>query len=80
MFAFSDETVEYINSHSKEVYYGGDSDSAGKAASYIITEAFKWKHINPPDRLLPSCNDWACWSSLEGLDKLNEHFKLKGLK
>lgn len=79
IFAFSDEVVEYINSHSKEVYYGGDSDEAGKSASYIITEAFKWKHINSPDRLLPEINDWADWAKLEGLEALGKHFKEKSL-
>ena len=80
VFAFSDETVEYIKSHSKGVYYNGDADVAGKAASYIITQAFGWKHINSPDRLLPEVNDMAGWAKKEGLDKLDEHFKLKGLK
>lgn len=79
IFAFSDETVEYINTHSKGVYYNGDSDEAGKAASYIITEAYKWKHINSPDRLLPEVNDFAGWAKKEGLGKLELHFKEKGL-
>lgn len=77
--AFSEETVEYINNNSNEVFYGGDSDTAGKTASYAITKAFGWKHINPPDRLLPAVNDFAGWGKIEGLDKLHEHFKLKGL-
>lgn len=77
--SFSDETVEYINSHSKGVYYNGDSDDAGKSASYIITQAFGWKHINSPDRLLPEINDMAGWARKEGLDKLELHFKEKGL-
>jgi len=79
IFAFSDETVEYINSHSKDVYLGYDSDEAGKAASYMITDAFGWKHINTPDRLLPDCNDFADWGKKEGLDKVKEHFIEKGL-
>jgi hypothetical protein len=77
--AFSQENVEFINNNSKEVYLGYDSDPAGKAASYIVTNAFKWKHINTPDRLLPECNDFACWAKREGLDKVEEHFRIKGL-
>lgn len=79
IFAFSNETVEYINTHSKGVYYNGDSDEAGKAASYIITEAFGWKHINSPDRLLPEINDLAGWARKEGLEALGKHFKEKGI-
>ena len=78
--AFSEETVEYINKHSNQVFYGGDSDSAGKDASYAITKAFGWKHINPPDYLLThKCKDFACLGKLEGLEKLKEHFTKKGL-
>jgi hypothetical protein len=77
--AFSKETVEYINNNSKEVFLGFDSDVAGKAASFLITKAFGWKHINTPDRLLPQINDFAGWAKLEGLDVIREHFIKKGL-
>jgi len=77
--SFSEETISHIQNNSKSIFYGGDSDESGKKASYDITEALGFKHINPPDRLLPDCNDFACWSKIEGLDKLEEHFKIKGL-
>jgi len=77
--AISEETASYIKEHSKEIYYGGDSDSAGKTASYAITQAFGFKHINPPDRLLPDIKDWASWSKKEGLEVIKEHFKIKKL-
>lgn len=77
--AFSRETVDIINNNSDVVFYGGDSDQKGKDASYIITSAFGWKHINPPDRLLPNTKDFADWGRLEGLGALEQHFKIKEL-
>ena len=77
--AFSPENVEYINNNSKLVFYAGDSDEPGKASSYLITDAFKWKHINPPDRLLPLVKDMSDWSTVEGLSALENHFRSKGL-
>jgi len=79
--AFSEETVKYIKENSKEVFYGGDSDIPGKSASYIITEAFGFKHINPPDRLLEDCcKDFADWARAFSLKDVEEHFIKKGLK
>jgi hypothetical protein len=78
--ALSEETVNYIRENSKDVFYGGDSDVAGKQASYIITRAFGYKHINPPDYLLDDCcKDFADWGRKEGLNKLEQHFIEKGL-
>lgn len=77
--AFSHETVAYIKEHSKEVYYGGDSDKPGKEASYAITGAFGFKHINPPDMLLPDIKDFADWGRYKGLETVREHFIKKGL-
>lgn len=77
--SFSEETVNYIKQNSREVFYGGDSDSAGKQASYAITQAFGFIHINPPDRLLPQGKDWGEWCKLEGLEVIREHFIKKGL-
>lgn len=78
--AFSPETIKHITMNSKEVFYGGDADIAGKAASYDITNTFGWKHINPEDRLLcKNINDWADWAACEGLERVKEHFILKKL-
>ena len=77
--AFSEEFVQKVKDNSDTVYYGGDSDKPGKEASYAITQGFGFKHINPEDRLLPECNDFACWGKNEGLKKLEEHFIKKGL-
>lgn len=79
--AFSEETVKYIKQNSKEVYYGGDSDEPGKKASYEITRAFGFKHINPPDNLLCEYNakDFADWVRCEGKDAVKHHFKVKKL-
>jgi len=60
------------------VFYSGDSDDPGKAASRIVTEAFNWKHINPPDRLLPLVKDFADWGKMS-LKEIENHFKIKGL-
>jgi len=77
--AFSEETVEFIKQTSKEVFYAGDSDVPGKRASYDITNAFKFKHINPPDILLPDIKDFADWGKEKGLEEVNNHFIKKGL-
>ena len=77
--AFSHETVDYINNNSAYVFYGGDSDKPGKEASRLITKAFNFKHINPPDRLLPDIKDFADWGRVEGLDALRNHFINKEL-
>ena len=77
--AFSVDTINYIKQNSKDVYFGGDADAAGKKASWAITEAFGFKHINPPDRLLPDNKDWADWAKVENLDNVKEHFINKGL-
>ena len=77
--AFSEDTIKYIIENSKEVYYGGDSDAPGKMASRLISETFKWNHINSPDRLLPEIKDFADWGKKEGLEVIKEHFKQKGL-
>lgn len=77
--AFSNEFVDKVNQNSKIVYYASDSDIPGKKASYSITEAFGFKHINPEDRLLPNIKDFSDWAKQEGLKKVEQHFKLKEL-
>lgn len=77
--AFSEETIEHISNNSKRVFYGGDSDKAGKEASYIITNTLGYKHINPPDRLLPQVKDFSDWAKKEQLKTLEEYFKQKKL-
>lgn len=47
--------------------------------SYLITENYGFNHINTPDNLLPDIKDWAFWAKKEGIEKVNEHFKQKGL-
>lgn len=77
--AFSDETVDFISKNSKDVFYGGDSDRPGKDASFAITKMFGFKHINPPDNLLPEIKDFADWSKEKGLQELENHFVKKRL-
>jgi hypothetical protein len=77
--AFNEESVSYIKEHSKEVYLGYDSDQSGKSASFLVTKAFGWKHINTPDRLLPETKDFADWGKSEGLEVIRKHFEQKGL-
>lgn len=76
--AFSEEAVEYINNNSNNVFYAGDSDKAGKEASYAITGAFGWKHINPPDFLFPN-KDFADWRRMENDEVIRNHFINKKL-
>ena len=77
--AFSENFVSELKKNSKLIYYGGDSDAPGKAASYLITQQFGFKHINPVDRLLPGIKDFSDWAKEESLEKLNEHFIKKQL-
>lgn len=77
--AFSEHFVSKLKENSKLIYYGGDSDAPGKAASYLITQQFGFKHINPVDRLLPQIKDFSDWAKKESLGKLNEHFIKKQL-
>lgn len=78
--AFSEKFVETLKSLSPIVFYGGDSDNPGKKASYEITNAFKFKHINPPDYLLNDCcKDFADMGKFKGLNAIKEHFIKKNL-
>ena len=77
--AFSENFVSELKKNSKLIYYGGDSDAPGKAASYLITQQFGFKHINPVDRLLPETKDWADWAKKESLEKVYNHFKQKNI-
>ena len=77
--ALSDEIVEFIRNNSKEVFYGGDSDEPGKKASFDITQSFGFRHINPPDDLLPDIKDFADWGKEKGLRELESHFIKKRL-
>jgi len=77
--AFSQETIEDIKNNSNIIFYGGDSDKPGKEASHLITKTFNFKHINPPDYLLPSVKDFADWAKEKNLEELYEHFIKKGL-
>ena len=42
--ACPEEVAKYITDNSKKVYYSGDSDIPGKAASYKITGKYNWLH------------------------------------
>jgi hypothetical protein len=77
--AFSQKTVDCINSNSKEIFVGFDSDSAGKFASLLVTSMFGWKHINTPDNLLPEVKDWSDWVKVAGIEIVRNHFVTKGL-
>lgn len=72
--AFSEENIVYINNNSKTVFCSFDSDSPGKKASWEVTTKYNWKHINPPDRLLPEVKDLADWACKEGLETVKQHF------
>jgi len=77
--AFSEDFVSELKKNSKLIYYGGDSDAPGKAASYLITQQFGFKHINPVDRLLPETKDWADWAKITNLKTIEDYFKLKNI-
>ncbi len=83
--AFSEATVQNIKDNSKLVYYGGDNDAPGKKASYAITKAFDFKHVNVPDSYATIINstfpkgvkDWDNWAEYEGLKKIEHYLKRK---
>lgn len=77
--AFSNDFVEKLKNNSKNIYYGGDSDAPGKAASYLITNEFEFKHVNPIDELLPDIKDFSDWAKKEGLDKIQNHLINKNI-
>ena len=77
--AFSEHFVSELKKNSKSIYYGGDSDAPGKAASYLITQQFGFKHINPVDKLLPEIKDWADWARITSLKTIEDYFKLKNI-
>lgn len=76
--AIHTEFVKDVKENSKQVFYGGDSDKAGKEASYNITQLFGFKHINPPDRLLEfGVKDFSDWAKYENLEEVKNHFIIK---
>ena len=78
--AIHEEFVKGVKENSKQVFYGGDSDKAGKEASYTITQLFGFKHINPPDRLLEfEIKDFSDWARYENLEEVKNHFIIKGV-
>jgi len=78
--SISDKSAEYINENSDKVFYGGDSDCAGKKASYRITEKHHWYHINTPDILLPNTKDWSDWAKeAQSLEPIRQHLITKGV-
>jgi DNA primase len=70
--SFSQDTIDYIRENSLDVFVCFDSDDAGKKASFAVTKLFNWKHVNPPDRLLPNIKDMADWAKTKGLDEVKQ--------
>lgn len=77
--AFSEETVVHIAKNCKQMYYGGDCDEPGKKASYAITGAFGYKHVNVPDRYWEDrgIKDFDDWAVYEGDAKVKFYLKRK---
>ena len=71
--AFSEEFVEKVNNKSQEIFCCFDSDNPGKGASFAVTKAFGWKHVNSPDSLLPDIKDMAEWGRIKGLKAIETH-------
>lgn len=74
----TEKVAQYINENSKKVFYGGDSDVAGKKASYKITEKYQWYHVNVPDKYLPD-KDWSDLSASHGIEVIDKHLRKKGV-
>jgi len=76
---FDQETVNRINSVSKEpwVFFGSDPDGVLKCTK--ITETTNWRYINTPKELLPSINDIYSFVKHYNLKELEKFCKKKGL-
>lgn len=78
--AINNENMEFIQQNTKDVYIAFDSDEAGKRNSWFYTTNYGFKHINVPDHFVgEGIKDFADLSKDYGIEKVIEHFKIKGL-
>lgn len=74
---FNEQAIEILKTI-PEVYTVFDNDTKGKAASWILTNNFGFKHCNVPDKYLKEdITDFADLAKSKGLWKVQEHFKNK---
>lgn len=74
--AIKDEDMEYIKANSNTQYVAGDRDKAGKVFTWLLTNEFGFKHVNPPD---DKPKDFADWGRDYGLEEIRNHFKIKAI-
>lgn len=73
---FSEEVVNTLNSLTKDIYIWFGTDDDGKKKSKEITKRYKWKHLNTPDRFMPS-NDAYDVAKNFGIEELEKYLKSK---
>ncbi len=74
--AFNDETVTFIRNNVTEPYINYDSDEPGKKASWDITAAFGFKHLNVSYEHHP-IKDFADLAKEKGLKVIEDYLRLK---
>jgi len=71
---FNEHSINILKSI-PEVYTVFDNDTKGKAASWILTNNFQFKHCNVPDKYLKEeITDFADLGKEKGLWKVKNHF------
>ena len=75
---FNEHSIKSLND--KEVYTLYDNDTKGKAASWLLTNNYNFKHCNVPDKYLKEIiTDFADLGKKYGIEYVYNHFKRKNL-
>lgn len=75
---FNEHSIKSLND--KEVYTLYDNDTKGKAASWLLTNNYNFKHCNVPDKYLKeNITDFADLGKKYGIEYVYNHFKRKNL-
>ena len=75
---FNEHSIKALND--KEVYTLYDNDTKGKAASWLLTNNYNFKHCNVPDKYLKeNITDFADLGKKYGIEYVYNHFKRKNL-
>lgn len=72
---FTDTFIESLKG--KEVVINFDNDQPGKKESHKITSKFKFRHLNVPDPLYPTCKDFSDMYKEVGIEPIIEYMKNK---
>lgn len=77
---FSEENVKFIAENSAGGIISFDSDEPGVKNSLLVTSTFGYDYCNVPKKLQSSkIKDWAEWARIEGMEKIENYLKEKGI-